>query len=68
MARPGSKELGFADVHQLLAYVTPLWREHFVLGDVRGKHVLDELSTRPFFVLIGIDAPATVRWKRHTRR
>ena len=58
----------FTDVHQLLAYVTPLWRKHFVLCDVRKKHVLDELSTRPFFILIGIDAPVTVRWERYMRR
>jgi dCMP deaminase len=65
---PNNNVIKFEDVTQLIAYVTPRWREHFVLTDIREKQVLDELSTRPFFILISVDAPVTIRWKRYMER
>ncbi|KAF8254115.1 hypothetical protein K440DRAFT_576235 [Wilcoxina mikolae CBS 423.85] len=65
---PKDGVIEFDDVAELLAYVTPRWRERFVLPNIVGKYMLDELSTRPFFILISIDAPVTVRWKRYMKR
>jgi dCMP deaminase len=65
---PNNNVIKFEDVTQLIAYVTPRWREHFVLTDIREKQILDELSTRPFFILISVDAPVTIRWKRYMER
>jgi dCMP deaminase len=39
-----------------------------VLTGIRDRSVVDELSTRPFFVLMSIDAPVSVRWKRYVER
>ncbi|KAA8908237.1 cytidine deaminase-like protein [Sphaerosporella brunnea] len=60
--------LAFPNAQELMNYVTPRWREHFVVSNVRDKSVLDELSSRPCFILISVDAPVTTRWVRHVKR
>lgn len=67
MASQSSKVL-FATSDELLEGVTQRWRERWVTTDVMSKQVLDAYSRRPFFLLISVDAPLLVRWKRHQQR
>ncbi|KAI1365758.1 cytidine deaminase-like protein [Xylaria arbuscula] len=58
----------FASEGDLLDYVTKHWRSRWVTTDIHSEAVVDALSRRPFFILISVDAPVTVRWRRHQRR
>ncbi|CRK26869.1 hypothetical protein BN1708_000661 [Verticillium longisporum] len=54
----------FATAQALLDYVTSRWQDRWVLTHVHSEAVLDLLSRRPFFLLISVDAPLTLRWRR----
>ncbi|KAI1118562.1 cytidine deaminase-like protein [Nemania sp. NC0429] len=58
----------FANEVDLVDFVTKHWRSRWVTTDVRSEAVLDALSRRPFFILVSVDAPVTVRWRRHQAR
>lgn len=45
--------------------MTRQWHEHWVLGDITDEDTLEKLLQRPFFLLISVDAPVSVRWQRH---
>ncbi|EWC46500.1 hypothetical protein DRE_04223 [Drechslerella stenobrocha 248] len=57
--------LSFASVGDLLEYVTPRWQQRFVMTDIWSEDVLEALLKRPFFLLVGVDAPTVVRWRRY---
>ncbi|RYC56578.1 hypothetical protein CHU98_g9636 [Xylaria longipes] len=65
MTRP---EHTFASEGALLDFVTKHWCSRWVTTDIHSEAVLDALSRRPFFILISVDAPVTVRWRRHQAR
>ncbi|PHH63001.1 hypothetical protein CDD81_6426 [Ophiocordyceps australis] len=52
----------------LLDFVTRRWRERYVVTDIPDEQVLDVLMRRPFFLLVSVDAPLTVRWRRFQHR
>ncbi|KAK5658534.1 hypothetical protein OQA88_1926 [Cercophora sp. LCS_1] len=56
--------LTFTTVEALLDHVTKYWRSHFVLADIPSEAILEQLSRRPFFLLVSVDAPLTVRYRR----
>ncbi|KAI2638931.1 cytidine deaminase-like protein [Hypomontagnella submonticulosa] len=58
----------FLSTTSLLDFVTKHWRSRWVTTDVHDETVLETLSRRPFFILISVDAPLTVRWRRYQRR
>ena len=58
----------FSHVDSLLEFVTLRWREHWVTTDIWDVSVVDALMRRPFFLLVSIDAPVSIRWKRFTDR
>ncbi|EGR45513.1 uncharacterized protein TRIREDRAFT_67929 [Trichoderma reesei QM6a] len=58
----------FATAEELLDFVTRRWRSRFVTTDIPTEKVLDVFIRRPFFLLISIDAPLTVRWRRFQQR
>ncbi|KAG9238440.1 cytidine deaminase-like protein [Amylocarpus encephaloides] len=58
------KELSFDTTDDLLDFVTKRWRERWVTTDIHTESVLDKLFWRPFFILVSVDAPVSVRWKR----
>lgn len=60
--------LTFATSDELLEHVTQRWRDRWVATGVMSKDVLDTYSRRPFFLLISVDAPLLVRWKRYQQR
>ncbi|OHW90756.1 dcmp deaminase [Colletotrichum incanum] len=61
---PASNEVTFSSAEALLDYVTTRWQSRFVTTDVHNEAILDTLSRRPFFMLISVDAPLTVRHAR----
>ncbi|RDA86837.1 hypothetical protein CP532_1418 [Ophiocordyceps camponoti-leonardi (nom. inval.)] len=58
----------FATAEDLLDFVTRRWQDRFVVADVPSEAVADVFARRPFFLLLSIDAPVSVRWRRYQQR
>ena len=58
----------FFDVDSLLEYVTKTWKQRWVMTDIWNEEILEHLLRRPFFILVSVDAPVSVRWKRFRER
>ncbi|KAI4671355.1 uncharacterized protein J4E88_009018 [Alternaria novae-zelandiae] len=58
----------FPNIDSLLDFVTLRWRERFVTTDIWDETVVDALLRRPFFLLVSVDAPVSVRWQRFKAR
>lgn len=58
-------ETTFSTPEALLDYVTTRWRSRWVTTDIHTESILDLFSRRPFFILVSISAPLTVRYARH---
>lgn len=58
----------FEHTEALLDFVTKRWRQRWVTTDIWDSSVLDVLQRRPFFLLISVDAPVSVRWERFKAR
>ncbi|KAG5916017.1 hypothetical protein E4U42_007822, partial [Claviceps africana] len=58
----------FGSPEALLDYVTLRWQRRFVTTDMPTEAVLDVFVRRPFFLLLSVDAPLTVRWRRFRQR
>ncbi|KAH7378318.1 cytidine deaminase-like protein [Pyrenochaeta sp. MPI-SDFR-AT-0127] len=69
-AEPASldEQHSFPDVDALLEFVTLRWRERWVTTDIWDDKVVDALLRRPFFLLVSVDAPVSVRWQRFKDR
>ncbi|KAI9675619.1 MAG: Deoxycytidine monophosphate (dCMP) deaminase [Caeruleum heppii] len=61
-------DICFANADALLEFVTSRWRDRWLTTDIWDEDVLDILVRRPFFLLLSIDAPVSVRWKRFKSR
>ena len=48
--------------------MTLRWRERWVTTDIWDDKVVDALLRRPFFLLVSVDAPVSVRWQRFNDR
>lgn len=58
----------FQTTDDLVHFVTNRWREHWVIIDLSNEELLEKLLLRPFFLLVGVDAPISLRWRRFTDR
>ncbi|KAF2173955.1 hypothetical protein M409DRAFT_48858 [Zasmidium cellare ATCC 36951] len=58
----------FSDINSLLDYATANWRDNFVTTSIYDESIVEALSRRPFFTLLHIDAPISVRWQRFRDR
>ncbi|KAI1389792.1 cytidine deaminase-like protein [Hypoxylon trugodes] len=67
-SRQTPRSYTFATSTALLDFVTKHWRSRWVVTDIHDEAVLEILSRRPFFILISVDAPLTVRWRRFQQR
>ncbi|KAJ6440287.1 deoxycytidylate deaminase [Purpureocillium lavendulum] len=65
---PPPQHHSFASPEALLEFVTKRWRSRFVTTDIPTEAVLDVFMRRPFFLLLSVDAPLTVRHRRFQRR
>ncbi|CAA17893.2 Deoxycytidylate deaminase [Schizosaccharomyces pombe] len=61
--RTGDLVLGSVD--DLISYLTPRWRERFVINGIHSPRLLSALLKRPFFLLVYIDAPIMLRFNRY---
>ena len=60
--------LVFKTTELLLTFVTKRWRERWVITDIWDITTLDLLLQRPFFLLVSVDAPVSLRWQRFRDR
>jgi dCMP deaminase len=67
-SKPFPKTYSFDTADDLLDFVTKQWRERWVTTDIHTEEILDKLLRRPFFILISVDAPVSVRWRRFQAR
>ena len=58
----------FASLGDMLQHVTANWRTNFVTLDLRTADEIAPFEKRPFFLLVGIEAPVLKRWTRHTSK
>ncbi|KAL2071843.1 hypothetical protein VTL71DRAFT_13078 [Oculimacula yallundae] len=58
----------FNTADSLLDFVTKNWQSLYVTTDIHTESILDALSRRPFFILVSVDAPILVRFKRFQER
>ncbi|RJE19478.1 Deoxycytidylate deaminase [Aspergillus sclerotialis] len=66
---PQSSELrAFEDLDSLLDFVTKRWKERWVTMDIWEAATLDRFLQRPSFLLVSVDAPVSLRWKRFADR
>ena len=65
---PPTRQHHFPTHDDLLDFVTNHWRERWVTTDIPSEAVLDTYARRPFFLLISVDAPITIRWRRFQAR
>lgn len=63
-----SPEFVFQTPDSLLDFVTKRWQERWVTTDISDGAILDRFILRPFFLLISVDAPVSLRWKRFSDR
>lgn len=54
----------FDDVETLLEFVTKQWKQRWVTTDIWDEEILENLLRRPSFILVSVDAPVSLRWKR----
>lgn len=54
----------FECAHSLLTHVTTRWQHRWVTTDVWNEAILEEFIRRPFFILVSVDAPVSLRWRR----
>ncbi|PIA19219.1 hypothetical protein COEREDRAFT_68865 [Coemansia reversa NRRL 1564] len=55
----------FESAEELLQNVTPRWRKNYVTTDVVDPVDLYLLWKRPFVLVVGVDAPTGLRYRRH---
>lgn len=58
-------EILFENLEELIDHVTRNWLSNFVFTDIVTLGELDQLSKRPFFLHVSIDAPLKSRYQRH---
>lgn len=58
----------FNTADDLLDFVTKKWQRLWLITDLFSEAILDKLDKRPFFILVSVDAPVHVRWKRSRNR
>lgn len=58
----------FSKIEDLLDYATKYWQENFVTTSIHDESILEVLSRRPFFILVHIDAPISLRWTRFKQK
>ncbi|KAK2747615.1 Deoxycytidine monophosphate (dCMP) deaminase [Onygenales sp. PD_40] len=65
---PKNGSHAFQTVDELLDFVTKRWRDRWITTDIWDDETLERLLLRPFFLLVSVDAPVSLRWHRFTER
>lgn len=61
-------EFVFDTADALLDFATKRWQGRWVTTDIADGLTLDRFLLRPFFLLVSVDAPVSLRWKRFSDR
>ncbi|PGH16999.1 hypothetical protein AJ79_01383 [Helicocarpus griseus UAMH5409] len=56
----------FQTVDELLEFVTRRWQDRWITTDIWDDTTLEKLLIRPYFLLVSVDAPVSLRWSRFT--
>jgi dCMP deaminase len=64
----GTAQSLFPSAEALCEYATLHWREQIVTTDIKTMNDYNTFAKRPFFLLIGVDAPIASRHKRHMQK
>lgn len=62
------KPLHFSSPSELLDYTTLNWNSHFVTVDLNVTDAVEKFVKRPWFMLVSVDAPLLVRYRRSYER
>ena len=60
----GPNSCKFTNVQDLIDFATKRWQQRWVTTDVWDEEILEKLQRRPFFLLVSVDAPLSLRWQR----
>jgi dCMP deaminase len=52
----------------LIEFVTKRWEERWIITNIWDHLTLEQFLLRPFFLLVSVDAPVSLRWKRFSDR
>ncbi|KAL2833223.1 cytidine deaminase-like protein [Aspergillus cavernicola] len=63
-----ASRLKFETAESLLEFATKRWQENWVTTHIWDAAALDRFLQRPFFLLVSVDAPVSLRWKRFAER
>lgn len=58
----------FADAAELVDFATRNWQTDYCTTSIHDRSIADALAHRPFFVLLHVDAPLSIRWQRFRDR
>lgn len=58
----------FGKIEEMVDFVTKRWQQRWVTTDIQNEIVLETLLRRPFFLLVSVDAPLSLRWQRSVAR
>lgn len=58
----------FPNLESMLQHVTKRWDRPWVIATITDEQAVEILSLKPFFMLVSIDAPVTLRWQRYLAR
>lgn len=58
----------FNTLNELMDFVTVNWKKNYVITNLESEKILNQLSIRPFFLHISIDAPIFFRYKRYINK
>ena len=64
----GAEDATFPTADALLDFVTTRWSQRWVTTDIWDESVLNSLQRRPFFILVSVDAPVSIRWERFAKK
>ncbi|KAJ1773583.1 Deoxycytidine monophosphate (dCMP) deaminase [Coemansia sp. RSA 1813] len=63
-----AETLVFGSAKDIVKHVTPRWTQNYVTTDVTSIIDLHLLRKRPFVLIVGIDAPVVLRYRRYCAR
>ncbi|CAG8463739.1 6192_t:CDS:2 [Ambispora leptoticha] len=64
----GLETLLFDKDEDILNHVTEHWLQNFVTCDIESMRTLEIFNKRPFFMLIAVDSPMSLRYVRYVNR
>ncbi|KAI9732846.1 MAG: Histidine biosynthesis bifunctional protein hisB [Cirrosporium novae-zelandiae] len=62
------EEASFRHVDSLISWVTTRWQQRWVITDIWDEAMLERLLALPFFILVSVESPVSLRWKRFKQR